>query len=132
MSDPTTAALIAAAYQHADAHPALAAAVAEHQRVQSMLDRLLVPSSRCVRGPRGRAVLTNKESDLLRVLAAAGGKAVAKDDLGRHVWPLSGQTFKESHTLATHLFRLRQKMGDVGACARVVTEQAGYRLEPVA
>ena len=133
MSDPTTAALIAAAYQHADAHPALAAAVAEHQRVQSMLDRILEREGRWVHGRKGRAPLTEKEAGILWTLAAHVGRPVAKGDLGQHVWPRSARTFNVSHTLETHMYRLRQKMHDVGASARVVLEpKVGYRLEPVA
>jgi len=72
--------------------------------------------------------LTEKESALLEVLVKAGGKAVSRDDLLRHVWRYAPDV--ETHTLETHIYRLRQKIEDDPATPEiVVTDGDGYRLK---
>ena len=75
----------------------------------------------------GRVVrLTEKETAILRYLLRAGGP-VARDELLSEVWGYnSGVT---THTLETHVYRLRQKIEPHPAAASIlVTDPAGYRL----
>ena len=70
--------------------------------------------------------LTDKEAGILRYLHRAG-RPVARDELLGEVWGYnSGVT---THTLETHIYRLRQKMEPGSDDARLlVTEESGYTL----
>lgn len=77
----------------------------------------------------GREIrLTEKETNILKYLYRAGGKPVARDELLHEVWGYnSGVT---THTLETHIYRLRQKIEPEKGQARILmTEPGGYRLE---
>ncbi len=71
--------------------------------------------------------LTEKETSILKFLYRAGGKAVTRDVLLDEVWGYnSGVT---THTLETHVYRLRQKIEpDPSNVAILLTEGGGYRL----
>ncbi|GAB4523494.1 MAG: response regulator transcription factor [Amphiplicatus sp.] len=71
--------------------------------------------------------LTEKETSILKYLYRAGGKPVTRDVLLDEVWGYnSGVT---THTLETHVYRLRQKIEpDPSNAAILVTEGGGYRL----
>lgn len=71
--------------------------------------------------------LTEKETSILKFLYRAGGKAVTRDVLLDEVWGYnSGVT---THTLETHVYRLRQKIEpDPGNATILLTESGGYRL----
>ncbi|MGF1463167.1 MAG: response regulator transcription factor [Maricaulaceae bacterium] len=73
--------------------------------------------------------LTEKETNILKYLYRAGSKAVPRDELLHEVWGYnSGVT---THTLETHVYRLRQKIEPDPSNARLlVTESGGYRLAP--
>lgn len=73
--------------------------------------------------------LTDKETSILRYLYRQGVRAVARDVLLAEVWGYnSGVT---THTLETHIYRLRQKIEqDPSAAALLVTEAGGYKLVP--
>ena len=75
--------------------------------------------------------LTEKETNILKYLYRAGGKAVGRDELLAEVWGYnSGVT---THTLETHIYRLRQKIDIEDGAARVlVTEPGGYSLQGLA
>lgn len=81
------------------------------------------PSGRPVRDIR----LTEKETNILKYLYRAGGKAVARDELLEEVWGYnSGVT---THTLETHVYRLRQKIEPVkGEATLLLTQPGGYSL----
>ena len=72
--------------------------------------------------------LTEKETNILKYLYRAGGKAVPREELLHEVWGYnSGVT---THTLETHVYRLRQKIEpQKGVATLLVTEPGGYRLE---
>lgn len=74
-----------------------------------------------------RIRLTEKETAILKYLFRAGAKAISRDVLLNEVWGYnSGVT---THTLETHVYRLRQKIERNPAKAEIlVTEQGGYRL----
>jgi DNA-binding response OmpR family regulator len=71
--------------------------------------------------------LTEKETAILKFLYRAGNKPTGRDILLNEVWSYnSGVT---THTLETHIYRLRQKIEENPSEARIlVTEQGGYRL----
>jgi DNA-binding response OmpR family regulator len=88
------------------------------------------PSSRLLLSPKGSKVrLTEKETAILRYLYRAGQRPVSRDTLLQEVWGYnSGVT---THTLETHIYRLRQKVErDAANPAILVTEAGGYRLVP--
>ena len=73
--------------------------------------------------------LTEKETSILKYLYRAGGRVVGRDVLLAEVWGYnSGVT---THTLETHIYRLRQKIeNDPSNAELLVTEAGGYRLVP--
>src|ERR1700742_5243108 len=88
------------------------------------------PSAKLLLSPKGNKVrLTEKETAILRYLFRAGQRPVSREVLLQEVWGYnSGVT---THTLETHIYRLRQKVEkDASAPAILVTEGGGYKLMP--
>ena len=74
-----------------------------------------------------RVRLTEKETSILKFLYRAGGRMVERDVLLREVWGYNAEV--TTHTLETHIYRLRQKIETDPANARILlTETGGYRL----
>ena len=73
--------------------------------------------------------LTEKEASILKFLIRAGNQVTGRDVLLNEVWGYnSGVT---THTLETHVYRLRQKIErDPSNAELLVTEAGGYRLVP--
>jgi DNA-binding response OmpR family regulator len=73
--------------------------------------------------------LTEKETAILKFLYRAGEKVITRDVLLHEVWGYnSGVT---THTLETHIYRLRQKIErDPSKAELLVTEAGGYKLVP--
>ena len=86
------------------------------------------PSLKYLLHEQGHKVrLTEKETAILRFLARAGGQSVARDILLREIWGYNARV--STHTLETHIYRLRQKIEPDPSHARIVlTEPGGYRL----
>lgn len=73
--------------------------------------------------------LTDKETAILKYLYRAGDKTVSRDVLLDEVWGYNAGV--TTHTLETHVYRLRQKIEREPSNARLlVTEPGGYRLAP--
>jgi DNA-binding response OmpR family regulator len=73
--------------------------------------------------------LTEKETSILKYLYRAGQKVVSRDILLNEVWGYNAGV--TTHTLETHIYRLRQKIEeDPSSAAILVTETGGYRLAP--
>ena len=71
--------------------------------------------------------LTEKETTILQVLHRAFPEPATKDELLNQVWGMrDGLT---THTLETHIYRLRKKIRRLTRAPIVVTTQNGYRLE---
>ena len=87
------------------------------------------PAQKLLRNDRGVKVwLTAKEVDILRHLQRNGG-AVSKQALLSEVWGYNPSV--SSHTLETHIYRLRQKIEvDPYAARLLLTAEGGYRLAP--
>lgn len=88
------------------------------------------PSQKLLNGPRDRKIrLTDKETNILKYLFRAGTKSVTRDELLREVWGYNSNV--TTHTLETHVYRLRQKIEPDPANAKLlITESGGYRLAP--
>ena len=73
--------------------------------------------------------LTEKETSILKYLYRAGEKPVARDELLAEVWGYNAGV--TTHTLETHVYRLRQKIeSDPANSKLLLTEAGGYRLSP--
>ncbi len=73
--------------------------------------------------------LTEKETSILKFLYRAGEKVVSRDVLLNEVWGYNASV--TTHTLETHIYRLRQKIErDPSNAELLVTEPGGYRLIP--
>ncbi len=91
------------------------------------------PSAKLLQEPlRNRRIrLTEKEAAILKFLYRAGTRPVARQILLNEVWGYNAAV--TTHTLETHIYRLRQKIEPDPANARIlVTEGGGYRLDPAA
>jgi DNA-binding response OmpR family regulator len=78
-----------------------------------------------------RIRLTDKEAAILKFLYRAAGKPVARQVLLNEVWGYNAAV--TTHTLETHVYRLRQKIEPDPALAKLlVTEGGGYRLNAAA
>ena len=73
--------------------------------------------------------LTEKETNILKYLYRAGEKPVSREELLAEVWGYNAGV--TTHTLETHVYRLRQKIEPDPANAQLLlTEAGGYRLQP--
>ncbi|WP_085787111.1 response regulator transcription factor [Ketogulonicigenium robustum] len=71
--------------------------------------------------------LTEKETNILKFLYRAPEGVVARDVLLHEVWGYNAGV--TTHTLETHIYRLRQKIeADPSNAQLLVTESGGYRL----
>jgi DNA-binding response OmpR family regulator len=77
----------------------------------------------------GKVRLTEKETAIVKYLYRAEQKVIGRDELLEQVWGYnSGVT---THTLETHIYRLRQKIEKDPSNSRLlVTEGGGYKLVP--
>jgi DNA-binding response OmpR family regulator len=73
--------------------------------------------------------LTEKETSILKYLYRSGNIVVGRDTLLDEVWGYNAGV--TTHTLETHVYRLRQKIeADPSNAEILVTEPGGYRLVP--
>lgn len=116
----------------------LLARIRAHLRVLETSDEAILtigcytfrPGSKLMVNQKGTRIrLTEKETGILRFLYRAGGDVVSRDVLLREVWGYNAQV--TTHTLETHIYRLRQKIeSDPQAVKLLATEPGGYRLVP--
>lgn len=86
---------------------------------------LFRPGAKLLSGAR-QIRLTEKETNILKFLHEAGG-TVARETLLGEVWGYNPAV--TTHTLETHIYRLRQKIEENPGEARIlITENGGYRL----
>jgi DNA-binding response OmpR family regulator len=89
------------------------------------------PSAKLLANPREkkRIRLTNKEVELLKFLRQTSNRIVSRQTLLDEVWGYN--TGVTTHTLETHIYRLRQKIEpDPTACRLLITMPGGYQLNP--
>ena len=88
------------------------------------------PASKLLVDDSGAKIrLTEKETSILKYLYRAGEKVVTRDILLHEVWGYNAGV--TTHTLETHIYRLRQKIEkDPSNAELLVTETGGYKLIP--
>ena len=88
------------------------------------------PSAKLLTTVKGTKLrLTEKETAILRYLYRADQKIVSRDVLLQEVWGYNSNV--TTHTLETHIYRLRQKIEpDPGQVRLLVTDGGGYKLVP--
>jgi DNA-binding response OmpR family regulator len=78
---------------------------------------------------RRKVRLTEKETAILKYLYRAGDRVIGRDTLLGEVWGYNAGV--TTHTLETHVYRLRQKIEKEPSKAEIlITEPGGYRLVP--
>ena len=71
--------------------------------------------------------LTEKETNILNLLFKFKGKTVLKEDLLKVVWGYN--TIIDTHTLETHIYRLRKKITKISSSLEVIrTMEGGYQI----
>jgi DNA-binding response OmpR family regulator len=91
---------------------------------------LFRPSAKLLLEPqRNRRIrLTDKEGAILKYLYRAGGRPVPRAVLLDEVWGYNSGV--ATHTLETHIYRLRQKIeADPSNARLLLTEGGGYKLD---
>ena len=89
------------------------------------------PSAKVLESQDGKTKirLTEKETAILKYLYRSGSAVVGRDTLLGEVWGYNAGV--TTHTLETHVYRLRQKIeADPSNAEILVTEPGGYRLVP--
>ena len=86
------------------------------------------PAAKQMRDAQGQRIrLTEKEAAILLYLHRAGDRAVPRSELLGEVWGYSSAV--TTHTLETHIYRLRRKIEpDPQAARLLLTDEGGYRL----
>ena len=70
--------------------------------------------------------LTEKEVDIIKYLYQKAPTVISKEELLEKVWEYS--TDATTHTVETHIYRLRQKVERDGSSQLIITENNGYKL----
>jgi DNA-binding response OmpR family regulator len=102
-----------------------------HQQSEEAIYRIgpytFRPSAKILIDPEGKKVrLTEKETNILKFLYRSG-ETVARETLLHEVWGYNPAV--TTHTLETHIYRLRQKIEEQPGQAQIlITESGGYRL----
>jgi len=110
----------------------LRAQLRQHEQSENAVFRLgpytFKPAQKMLIDEKERKIrLTEKETNILKFLYRAANGAVARDVLLHEVWGYNAGV--TTHTLETHIYRLRQKIEPDPSNARLlVTESGGYRL----
>ncbi len=88
------------------------------------------PAAKLLIDPAQKKIrLTEKETNILKYLYRAGEKPVTREELLAEVWGYNAGV--TTHTLETHVYRLRQKIETDPAHAKLLlTEAGGYKLAP--
>ncbi|ADK99695.1 Transcriptional regulatory protein WalR [Brevundimonas subvibrioides] len=88
------------------------------------------PAGKVLLDAKGKKVrLTEKETNILKYLYRSGTKAVSREELLTEVWGYNAGV--TTHTLETHIYRLRQKIEpEPGQARLLLTDAGGYRLQP--
>ena len=76
-----------------------------------------------------KVILTEKEATILKYLYRAHPAGVTKEELLTEVWGF--QTGLSTHTVETHIYRLRQKIRRICKKPVILTTQTGYSLASV-
>lgn len=87
------------------------------------------PNSKILESKNKSIRLTEKENDILKFLYQNLKTVVSREILLHEVWGYNSKV--TTHTLETHIYRLRQKIEiDPANACFLITETGGYRLKP--
>ena len=87
------------------------------------------PNSKVLESKNKSIRLTEKENDILKFLYQNLETTVSREILLHEVWGYNSKV--TTHTLETHIYRLRQKIEiDPANACFLITETGGYRLNP--
>jgi DNA-binding response OmpR family regulator len=87
------------------------------------------PNSKVLENKNKSIRLTEKENDILKFLYKNLKNIVSREILLHEVWGYNSKV--TTHTLETHIYRLRQKIEiDPANACFLITETGGYRLKP--
>ena len=90
---------------------------------------LFKPNSKVLESKNKSIRLTEKENDILKFLYQNLETIVSREILLHEVWGYNSKV--TTHTLETHIYRLRQKIEiDPANACFLITETGGYRLKP--
>ena len=86
------------------------------------------PNSKILESNEGRSIrLTEKENNILNFLYKNLGNVINRETLLHEVWGYNSKV--TTHTLETHIYRLRQKIeDDPSKACFLITEPGGYKL----
>ena len=84
------------------------------------------PALKMLQADSRKIKLTDKEAMILKYLYRAGGQVVAREDLLANVWGYNAGV--DTHTIETHIYRLRRKIEPSDTPRLLITEAGGYRL----
>ena len=86
-----------------------------------------IPADKIVKNSAGVSIsLTEKETMILKKLFRSWPETVSKEQLLSEVWGYGGNI--ATHTIETHIYRLRQKLRRIQASHMIETIGATYRL----
>ena len=83
------------------------------------------PAQKILRWRAAEQIMTDKETAIMLLLAESG-QPWGREDLLREIWGYDSTI--DTHTLETHIYRLRRKLADLGGGGDIVTTPAGYQL----
>ena len=75
----------------------------------------------------GKHELSEKEAELMKYLVTNAGRAIAREELLRHVWRIDPKNI-ETRTIDMHVAHLREKLGEKGAEVVTTVRGKGYRV----
>lgn len=99
------------------------------QSVASQMGNIIFdrPHKRCIRHPEcGDIFLTEKEVAILDLLMENAPQKLTKKVILEAVWGYLPQTALNTHTLETHIYRLRQKFEEHGLASIILSDHEGY------
>ena len=88
----------------------------------------LLPRAKQMKDAAGTSIeLTDREMELMAALLQAGEAGISKDALLRQVWGFEADL--NTHTLETHVYRLRSKVRDAFGNEMIAAIEGGYKLD---
>lgn len=97
-----------------------------HKECIMFKEYTLYPVTKEITTPTDTIKLTEKEVVILKYLYSRSPQTISKEELLQNVWGYSAEM--TTHTIETHIYRLRQKVEQNGGSQIIITENNGYRL----
>jgi DNA-binding response OmpR family regulator len=97
-----------------------------HKECITFMEYTFYPVTKEIITPSETIKLTEKEVIILKYLYNRAPEIISKEELLKNVWGYS--TEMTTHTIETHIYRLRQKVEQNGGSQIIITENSGYRI----